>query len=446
MNKINLIIQREYLTRVKKKSFIIMSIVGPLLFAAIMVVPIWLASEDDDSQNVEVIDETGLFINKLQNNDEVRFSYEFRSLKEAQEELNSKDRKYTAILHIPSVVVTHPKTVQLFYKDKPQGSSVEHMKREIAKNIEDKKLQDLYNLSYDQVSGLRPSIGIVVNKLTETGEAEQKSDDIAMGLGLLSAFVIYMFIFIFGVQVMRGVIEEKTNRIIEVLISSVKPFELMMGKIVGIAMVALTQIALWVVLSAGIYAGVMAVFGDEMAATQKAKIEQLESVNPEATKELAEISAGGDIVSKLSAKMSTINFPVVLGCFLFYFIGGYLLYGSLFASVGAAVDNETDTQQFMAPITIPLILGIVMAQVVMQNPDGTLAFWASIIPFTSPIVMMVRVPFGVETWEVILSMVLLAATFVGSTFMAGKIYRIGILMYGKKPSFKEIGKWIFTKL
>jgi len=445
MNKINLIIQREYLTRVKKKSFLIMSIVGPLLFAGIMVVPIWLASEDDDSQNVEVIDETGMFVNKLENNEEVRFNYEFRSLKEAQEELNSKDRKYTAILHIPSVVVTHPKTVQLFYKDKPQGSSVSHMKREIAKNIEDKKLQDLYNLSYDQVSGLRPSIGIVVNKLTESGEVEEKSDDIAMGLGLASAFVIYMFIFIFGVQVMRGVIEEKTNRIIEVLISSVKPFELMMGKIVGIALVALTQIALWVVLSAGIYAGVMAVFGDEMAANQKATIEQLESVNPEATNELAESSAGGDVVAKLSAKMSTINFPVVLGCFIFYFIGGYLLYGSLFASVGAAVDNETDTQQFMAPITIPLILGIVMAQVVMQNPDGTLAFWASIIPFTSPIVMMVRVPFGVETWEVILSMVLLAATFVGTTFMAGKIYRIGILMYGKKPSFKEIGKWIITK-
>jgi ABC-2 type transport system permease protein len=445
MNKINLIIQREYLTRVKKKSFLIMSIVGPLLFAGIMVVPIWLASEDDDSQNVEVIDETGMFVNKLENNEEVRFNYEFRSLKEAQEELNSKDRKYTAILHIPSVVVTHPKTVQLFYKDKPQGSSVSHMKREIAKNIEDKKLQDLYNLSYDQVSGLRPSIGIVVNKLTESGEVEEKSDDIAMGLGLASAFVIYMFIFIFGVQVMRGVIEEKTNRIIEVLISSVKPFELMMGKIVGIALVALTQIALWVVLSAGIYAGVMAVFGDEMAANQKAKIEQLENVNPEASKEFSEASAGGDVVAKLSAKMSTINFPVVLGCFIFYFIGGYLLYGSLFASVGAAVDNETDTQQFMAPITIPLILGIVMAQVVMQNPDGTLAFWASIIPFTSPIVMMVRVPFGVETWEVILSMVLLAATFVGTTFMAGKIYRIGILMYGKKPSFKEIGKWIITK-
>ena len=446
MNKINLIIQREYLTRVKKKSFLIMSIAGPILFAGIMIVPIWLASEDDDSQNVEVIDETGMFVNKFENNDEVNFNYEFRSLNEAQEELNSDDQKYTAILHIPSIVVTHPKTVQLFYKEKPQGSSVNHMKREIAKNIEDKKLQDLYNLSYDQVSGLRPSIGIVVNKLTESGEAEEKSDDIAMGLGLAGALVIYMFIFIFGVQVMRGVIEEKTNRIIEVLISSVKPFELMMGKIVGIAMVALTQIALWVLLSAGIYAGVTAFFSDELAASQKAKIEQLESVNPEAKREIAEVSATGDVMAKLSAKMSTINFPVVIGCFIFYFIGGYLLYGSLFASVGAAVDNETDTQQFMAPITIPLILGIVMAQVVMQNPDGTLAFWASIIPFTSPIVMMVRVPFGVETWEVILSMVMLAATFVGSTFMAGKIYRIGILLYGKKPTFKEIGKWIFTKI
>lgn len=443
MSKVNLIIQREYLTRVKKKSFIIMSIIGPLLFAALMIVPAWLASEDEDSQNVEVIDETGMFVNQLKNNDEITFSYEFRSLKDAQEDLNNGG-KFTSILHIPKVVVTHPGTVQIFYKSKPKGSSIDYMEREIATTIENKKLQDLYNLSYDQVSGLRPKVSIVANKIDKNGQTEEKSDGLAKGLGLILAMIIYFFIFLFGVQVMRGVIEEKTNRIVEVIISSVKPFQLMMGKIIGIALVALTQVALWVVLSAVIYTGVMTFFSDKLEASSKAKIEQVESMNPEMAEAVSEANSP-HFVEKIKQKMETINMPVVLGCFIFFFIGGYLLYGSLFAAVGSAVDNETDTQQFMMPITIPLILGIVIAQVVMDNPDGSLAFWASIIPFTSPIIMMVRVPFGVETWEVVLSMSLLIITFIGSTWMAGKIYRTGILMYGKKPSFKEIGKWISHK-
>lgn len=445
MNKINLIIQREYLTRVKKKSFIIMSIVGPLLFAALMIVPTWLAREDEDNQNIEVIDETGIFVNQLNNNDEINFNYEFRSLKDAQEDLFNKDGKYTAVLHIPKVVVTHPKTVQIFYQDKPKGSSIDYMENQIAKVIEDKKLQDLYNLSYDQVSGLRPKVSIVANKVDETGNTQEKSDGLAKALGLILAFIIYFFIFLFGMQVMRGVIEEKTSRIIEVIISSVKPFELMMGKIVGVALVALTQVGLWVVLSSVIYTGVVSVFGDELAANQKNQIEQLENTNPSINAEVLAAADTGSFVTKIKSKMDTINFPLVIGCFIFFFLGGYLLYGSLFAAVGAAVDNETDTQQFMLPITIPLILSIVVAQLVMDNPDGQLAFWGSLFPFTSPIIMMVRIPFGVDTWQVVLSMVLLIITFIGSTWMAGKIYRIGILMYGKKPSFKEIGKWIITK-
>lgn len=442
MGKIGLIIEREYLTRVKKKSFLIMSIVGPLLFAALMIVPTWLALQDEDSQSVEVIDETGMFINKLKNTDEVTFSYELRSLKDAKEDLNSRGGKYTAVLHIPDVVVTHPNTVQVFYKDKPKNSSIKHMEREIAKTIEDKKLQDLYNLSYDQVSGLRPDIDIVVNKVTESGKTEEKADDIAFILGMVGALIIYFFIFLFGVQVMRGVIEEKTNRIVEVIISSVKPFQLMMGKIVGIALVALTQIALWVVLSSGIYAAATAFLGEDMQKMEKARIENMEAVTPEAK---AMLGGEENFMAEIQSKMATIDFPLVIGCFVFFFLGGYLLYGSLFAAVGSAVDNETDTQQFMMPVTIPLILGIVLAQAVAQNPDGALAFWVSIIPFTSPITMMIRIPFGVDTWEVILSMVLLIITFIGSTWMAGKIYRTGILMYGKKPTFKEIGKWIFHK-
>ena len=442
MSKINLIIQREYLTRVKKKSFIIMSIVGPLLFAALMIVPIWMASEDEDHQYVEVIDETGLFLHKLKDTEQIHFSYEFRSLKKAQEDLNNGG-EFTSVLHIPEVVVTHPKTVQIFYKNKPKGSSIDYMERQIAKTIEDKKLHDLYNLSVDQVSGLRPNVQIIANKIDDKGNTKEKSEGIAESLGMIFAMIIYFFIFLFGVQVMRGVIEEKTNRIVEVIISSVRPFQLMMGKIIGIALVALTQVALWIVLSSSIYMGLKATFGEEIQKAEMAKIEQLESINPEAGD--SEEKSSAEIFEKLEAKLSTINFPVVIGCFIFFFLGGYLLYGSLFAAVGAAVDNETDTQQFMLPITIPLILGIVMAQVVMENPDGALAFWASIIPLTSPIIMMVRVPFGVDTWEIALSMAVLIITFIGSTWMAGKIYRTGILMYGKKVNFKEIGKWLMHK-
>lgn len=446
MNKINLIIKREYLTRVKKKSFIIMSLVGPILIAALMIVPAWLASEDDDLQNIEVIDETGLFINELKANDEVSFSYEFRSLGEAQKDLNSGG-KYTAVLHIPKVVVTLPQTVQIFYKNKPKRSSIDHMENEIAKVIENKKLEDLHNLSLDQISGLRPDVRIVANKLSADGTTEKSAGGLAVGVGFFLAFVIYLFIFLFGVQVMRGVIEEKTNRIVEVIISSVKPFQLMMGKIVGIAMVAITQVFIWIVFSTLIIAGVQQVFKEDLMASKKEQLQQMDQFNPAAqeAKNVEKDSKNASIAEEINEKLSRINFPLVIGCFIFYFLGGYLLYGSLFAAIGSAVDSESDTQQFMFPITIPLILSIVIAQVVIDNPDGDLAFWTSIIPFTSPIIMMIRIPVGVVPWQLALSMVSLILTFIGSTWMAGKIYRTGILMYGKKASFKELGKWLVRK-
>lgn len=444
MNKVNLIIQREYLSRVKKKSFIIMSIVGPLLIAAIMIVPAWLATSSEDYQNIEVLDETGLFIRNLENTEEIKFNYEFRSLEQAQKDLN-EGGKYTAILHIPKVVITHPKTVQIFYKEKPKGSSISYMETQIAKVIENKKLEDLHNLSLDQISGLRPNVQIVPNKVTSDGKSEETADGVASLLGFILAFFIYFFIFLFGVQVMRGVIEEKSNRIVEVIISSVKPFQLMMGKIVGIALVAITQFLIWVVLSTAIIGGAQQFFKEELKAAQTEQVKKMESVTPSDSKSSESSDQSSEFIARLSGQLSMINFPLVLGAFLFYFIGGYLLYGSLFAAIGSAVDNETDTQQFMVPVTIPLILAIAMAQVAIENPDGTLAFWGSMIPFTSPIIMMIRIPVGVAYWEIILSMGLLIATFIASTWVAGKIYRTGILMYGKKVTFKELGKWLIHK-
>jgi ABC-2 type transport system permease protein len=441
MSKTQLIIAREYLSRVKKKSFIIMSIIGPILIAGLVIVPTYLATQDEDLQEVEVIDETGLFINQLKNTDKINFHYEFRSLAEAKQALN-EGSEFTAVLHIPEVVVSLPNTVQLFYKSSPKRSSIDYMENQIAKVIENKKLEDKYNLSLDQISGLRPDVDIVSSKIDESGEAQKSAGALASGVGFMLSFFIYMFIFIFGVQVMRGVIEEKTNRIVEVIISSVKPFQLMMGKIVGIALVAITQFLIWVILSGIIIIGVQSAFADELKASKKAETEMVEGFNPaQANAQLEDKT----FVQKLNEKLSMINFPLVLGCFLFYFIGGYLLYGSLFAAIGSAVDSETDTQQFMLPVTIPLILAIVFAQSVMENPDGTLAFWTSIIPFTSPIIMMIRIPGGVPWEEVALSMALLTGMFIFTTWLAARIYRTGILMYGKKITFKEMGKWIFIK-
>ncbi len=442
MSKVKLIIQREYLTRVKKKSFIVMSIVGPILIAALMIVPTWLATQEEDSQLIEVIDETGLFVRQLKDTKEIEFDYQFRTLEQAQAELN-EGGKYTAILHIPKVIVSLPKTAQIFFKNKPKGSSIRYMESQIAKTIENKKLEDLYDLSVDQISGLRPNVQIVSNKITEDGKSEETAGGLAIGVGMTLAMFIYFFIFLFGVQVMRGVIEEKTNRIVEVIISSVKPVQLMMGKIVGIAMVALTQVLIWVVLSGILIGGAQTFFKDDLKENKIEQIEQMESISPE----LAELEKGnsGNFIADLSYKISLINFPLVIGCFIFFFLGGYLLYGSLFAAIGSAVDNETDTQQFMLPVTMPLIVSIVIAQVIIDNPDGPLAFWGSIIPITSPIVMMVRIPMGVPYWELFLSMGLLILTFIGSTMMAAKIYRTGILMYGKKVNFKEIGKWLFHR-
>jgi len=442
MSKIGLIISREYMTRVKKKSFLILSLVGPILIAALMIIPAWLAIKDTDNQDIEIIDESGLFINKIKDTKELKFHHEFRSLEDAQKELNEGGR-FTAVLHIPKVVVTLPKTVQLFYKSKPKGSSIRYMENSIEEVIEDKKLQDLYELSLDQISGLRPDVDIVPNKIDESGETKESAGALATGVGMVLAFVIYLFIFLFGVQVMRGVIEEKTNRIVEVIISSVKPFELMMGKIIGIAMVAFTQVFLWIFLSGVILFGVQSYFQEDLAAVEAKQVQQIEQTlgdNKEAAPD-----KGAQFIQAINKKIESINFPLVIGAFLFYFLGGYLLYGSLFAAIGSAVDSESDTQQFMFPITMPLILSIVFAQLVMDNPDGDVAFWTSIIPFTSPIVMMVRIPFGVLPWQLILSMVLLVVTFLGTTWMAGKIYRTGILMYGKKVNFKELGKWLFRK-
>jgi ABC-2 type transport system permease protein len=292
----------------------------------------------------------------------------------------------------------------------------------------------------ERIKATRTHVNIDTIKLGEKGEARKSSTEIGMVLGYIFGFLIYMFIFIYGSMVMQGVMEEKQSRIVEVIISSVKPFQLMMGKIVGIAMVGLTQFAIWVVLGFTILSASKSFYPGKSQAQQ---IQNIMAQSPDTVQNAA--APQMDKMQEVFSMIDTINFPLIIGCFIFFFIGGYLLYSSMFAAVGSAIDAQEDAQQFMLPITLPIILSIMVMMSAIKSPEGPIAFWFSMIPFTSPIVMMARIPFGVPAWQLALSMFLLVATFVGMVWVAGKIYRTGILMYGKKPSWKELGKWIMYK-
>jgi ABC-2 type transport system permease protein len=444
LKKISLIIQREYLTRVRQKSFIIMTILGPLLMAGIFVIPVWLAMEQSEDSTILVVDDSFLFTERMDNTENITFLYSSAGFDSAKTALQGES--VDAVLYIHKNIMSSASGIQLVYENQPSIHVIRHIETVLSNDIEKFKLAK-YGIEQEAIDKAKTNVQLVTKKMDELGAESSANTEVSMLVGLVSGVLIYLFIFLYGVQVMRGVIEEKTNRIIEVIISSVKPFELMMGKIIGIALVGLTQFLLWMVLSTVLISGAqMAVktyFGK--ADTGGQSIEQAMSgsqiaVPGEAQEEAAQFNqAAMDDVMK---SFSSINFAVIIGSFLFYFLGGYLLYSALFAAVGSAVDNEADSQQFMMPITAPIIFAFVMAQYVIANPEGPMAFWLSIIPFTSPIIMMVRIPFGVPYWELALSMVMLIIGFVATTWLAGRIYRTGILMYGKKINYKELWKWL----
>lgn len=446
MNKIGLIIQREYLTRVRKKSFVIMTILGPVLMAAMFIVPVWLAMNEEDDANILVIDESYLFTHRLPDTDKIRFSFPdvnvgLDSAKQAM--VQSED--FDAVLYIHKNIMVTQAGVQLVYDKQPGINVIRYIENTLENDIEKFKLAKS-GIDQSTIEAAKTNVHLVTTKLDEVGQESKANTELSMVVGMFSGILIYMFIFLYGVQVMRGVIEEKTNRIIEVIISSVKPFELMMGKIVGIALVGLTQFLLWIVLSTTLINGGKALVEQHFAKEEKGtSIEEAMSGSgrfiPEQDK-VVEAELNEAAVNDLFESINMIDFPVIFGSFIFYFLGGYLIYSALFAAVGSAVDNEADTQQFMLPITIPIIFSFVMAQVVINNPESPMSFWLSMIPFTSPIIMMVRIPFGVPYWEIGLSMLLLVIGFITTTWLAGRIYRTGILMYGKKISYKELWKWI----
>lgn len=441
MNKINLIIQREYLSRVKKKSFIVMTILAPILFAGLMIVPgIMATMGDKEDKVIAVIDETQILDGAIKNQEYLRFEYleetSFSSLKE-----NFAESGYYAILYIPNNILTVEK-VQLF-SDKQTTLGVNaHISRDLNSFLEKIKLAN-ENVPLDILDRINTNISVETLQWTSTGEEKASSAGLASGIGYGAGFLIYFFIFMYGAQVMRGVMEEKSSRIVEVIISSVKPFQLMMGKVVGVALVGLTQFVLWVVLTFVLIAGAQTLLVGKSASgsTQQMVQSVMEKQTAGAVQEI-DVSEFERVFSDLSDKVKNVPLGQIIASFLFYFLGGYLLYASLFAAIGSAVDNDTDTQQFMLPITIPLILGIFVMMNAMQAPHAPLAFWFSMIPLTSPIVMMVRIPFGVPLWQLLVSGSLLIIFFIGTIWLAAKIYRTGILMYGKKVSYKELWKWI----
>lgn len=431
MGKILLILQREYLSRVKKKSFIVMTLLGPILLGAVMIIPMYLAMNSASDQKILVVDESKIFTNNLENGDKIKFDYIELSLNNAKDFLNESD--YSGLLYIPKMDIHNLGELQYFSSNAAGVEVTSFMKRKILDHVKNLKLKEK-GFSDDEILSLTTKIRLKTLKITD-GEDEQTNTAVATGIGYISAILIYMFIFMYGVQVMKGVMEEKSNRIIEVIISSVKPFELMMGKVLGVAAVSLTQFFAWIILS----------FGVTTFLSSFSNVNDFKQDNIEQTLiKTQNVDQAMDMHAIVSAAES-INFPLIIGCFLFYFLAGYLIYASLFAAVGAAVDNDTDTQQFMLPITIPMIVAFVVAQGIMTDPESPMAFWFSIFPLTSPVVMPIRIPFDIPVWEILLSMVLLIIGFVSAIWFAGRIYRVGILMYGKKVSYKELGKWLFYK-
>jgi ABC-2 type transport system permease protein len=435
MNNIALITSREYLTRVKKKSFILMTLLTPLIIAAFYGVVIWVSvgqSKNVESQNIVVVDQSGVFDTELKSPDNIIF---IPQATYSVQELIASDSVDAMVTIAPNYTIDQPLALTYHSMSSLSVSNNEQIEAAFKQVIRDKQLTNL-GVSQNALDSLKNTVSINQIKVDENGDTKSSNVMVNSAIGMILSMMIYFFIFLYGVQVMKGVIEEKTNRIVELIVSTVKPFQLMMGKVLGIALVGLTQLSIWVVLSGILMSIIGLIMGlntsDISSMTEVAQ-------NPK----LAQIDT--ELFEMITAVKALPLLKIFLS-FLFYFMGGYLFYGALFAAIGSAVDNETDTQQFMLPITMPLVFSIAISfSLVAGDPHGPLATWMSIIPLTSPIVMMVRMPFDPPTYQILLSMLVLAASTLGVIWLAGKIYRTGILMYGKKPSYKELAKWLFYK-
>lgn len=439
-SNISTIIGREFNERVRKKSFIITTLLTPLMMVALMVVPSLIMTMSSDLKAISVIDESGLIAPRLESNEEILFEPTTLDVESARKELPQQ----FGILHIGADILENPSSVRLYANASSSIMLEESITDQIENILETEKLKAYQIENLAQIlSEVKTSVIMQTfrNDREETAKEESRSQStlVASASAYILGFILYMFLLIYGNMVMQSVIEEKSSRVLEVMVSSVRPFELMMGKILGVASVALVQILIW---GALIFVGgavlLPMVTPDEVMTSVTAyqqgvtDMQAMGEMDPEMIQALATITDGGYIAK-------------IFGSLVFFLVGGFLLYAAMFAAVGSAVESAQDAGQLSTPITLPIILALLLMLAVIKDPNSQLAFWGSMIPFTSPIVMMARIPYDIPLWELLLSAGILLASFVGMVWFAGKIYRVGIFMYGKKPTIKELIKWVRYK-
>lgn len=447
MNKTLIIIGREFTTRVRKKSFLILTLVVPILLAGFYAFLMWMLLKNDTQERKIAVVNQSAIENPFTKINNTTFDETDSSITENTAPKFLKENNYYAIIWIPENIMSNPEIPIYSFSQVPMELKNE-ITAQLRKKIEDIKRaviieeSNIPDLEQKLASTYTPVLVRTLKVSEDTGEAKESSSEIASAIGLVAGMIIYIFIFMYASQVMKGVIEEKTNRIIEVLVSSVKPFQFLLGKIIGVAAVGLVQFLIWVVFGILLILIMQAFFlpGLDLEALRNAgnltgNMTEMAGTDHLSTEQL-------QMIQQIAMTIDPLFIAQFLGAFLFYFIGGYLLYASLFAAIGAAVDNETDSQQFLTPLSIVLVVGLYIGFAAMKSPESPLVFWSSLIPFTSPIVMLVRIPFGVPGWELICSMLILVASFIFFTWLSGRIYRIGILMYGKKVTWKELLKWL----
>lgn len=432
MNKILIIIQREFLKRVRTKGFIILTITMPFIMAALVFVPLWLSSiENDEQQKVAVIDPTGVYAKALK----ASKSFAFSSQPAITKDMRSEDSPFDAVVAISGNLVKNEGKVTIYSHKEIPGNLLDYIQSKLNETVQKQKLEATGIAGLDKIiDNVQRDVKMNTVKWSKEGDEQASSTYVAIIVGGIFTLLIYIFVITYGGMVMQSVIEEKTNRIVELLVSSVKPFQLMMGKIIGVMLVGIAQMALWGVMLSIIMTVASVVFGISQAPSMAAGQPMSPSM----------MSMSQDTQEILTA---IVNLPYLeIGLmFIIMFIGGYLLYSSFFAATGASINEQEDANQFVVPITMITLFGLYAAMYSIENTDGPLAFWASLFPLTSPIVMMIRIPFGVPLWQEVLSIALLYASALLMVWIGSKIYRVGILMYGKKPSIKEIIKWMRYK-
>ncbi len=441
MSKIGLVIKREFESRVKKKSFLLATLLVPLLFPAVIGGMLYFAIEEQKNavqQTVYVLDEGGDF--NMEDDQKYKFQTLDTDLETAKVTFNESEAY--ALLYLPKIDLADPTGMVLYAKKNPSLQASSYFENKIESQIRDKKLT-ASGISEDQLEALKTSISLRAVNISESGEEKASSAGVAYGIAYAFSFLVYMFVLIYGSQIMQGVIEEKSSKIVEIIVSSVKPFQLMLGKVIGVASVGLLQFVIWVVLIFVLSAAVFSIFGLNPGDMQAAQ-QGMSGVNGSENAAVAEMMNDSKLNETLQI-VYDIPYLYYISVFVFFFISGYLLYGALFAAVGSAVDNISDAQQFTLPITLPMIIGFLGTfMFVMPEPDGNVSFWLSIIPFTAPVAMMARVAFGVPAWELALSMGLMVLGFLFTIWIAGRVYRIGILMHGTKVNYKTLFKWMRT--